>query len=173
MKQKNKNIILVVLFVFILMLVYKLSITKTIALNNDVENLQKEYSVAQNLTSSFAILNQKERALDSIIKTQNIKDGSVQNNLLEIIQSTSKNNEITISEFNEPHLFTEDNQTIESYSFKLKGLFDDLQEVIYTLEQKYTIGSIKHFRFEKKKDFRQNRNYLECFIVLSRVVSKK
>ena len=120
----------------------------------------------------MATIKQKEKALDDILEQNNIKNISVQNNLLAFLNTESQNSNFVISRFNEPHKFTEEDYSITSYQFSLQGDFYDILGVSYALEQKYNLGNIVHLRFSKKMDYRKRREFLHVDFILESFVSE-
>ncbi|HNP66315.1 MAG TPA: hypothetical protein PKH16_00285 [Aequorivita sp.] len=123
-------------------------------------------------TASIATnLEKREQFVDSILSLNNMKGNSVQNNLLDFLNSKSESGDFIISDFNEPHTFSQDGATITSYRLTLEGSYDEIEQVLYSLEQEYNFGKISHVHFEKKKDYRRGKDYLECFVIVESLVS--
>ena len=166
MTQRTKNIILIIGFVLLLIVSYLFAISETLDTRSQVIELEKEATNFSQLNSRSLSLKRQEKFLDSILVVNKIKNTSVQNNLLDLLNEESAKNGFSISSFNEPHVFKDDLSSITSYSFSLQGDFNDLSAVIYQLEQEYNLGRIVHVNFEKKRYYRRNKDYLECFVVL-------
>lgn len=101
-----------------------------------------------------------------------MKDSSVQNYLLEFLNTKSESVDFTILEFKEPHVFSQNGATTTSYRFTLEGSYEEIEQVLYSLEQEYNFGRIAHVHFEKKKDYRKGKNYLECFVIIESFLSE-
>lgn len=173
MQQKTKNILLVLGFIVMLFLAFKLGISKTLELKREVVLLESEVTTSSTIKTSLDAINQKERMLDSILVKNNIKNISVQNNLLAFLNTESQNSIITISSFREPHTFTEEDYSITSYQFSLKGDFYNILDIAYALEQNYNLGNIVHLSFNKKMDYRKRREFLEVDFLLESFVADK
>lgn len=172
MDPRTKNILLIIGFCLAMVLSYKLAFSKTFALKERINILEMKTKSLGNTAIIAANLEQREKFVDSILSLNNMKGNSVQNNLLEFLNSKSDSEGFTISDFNEPHTFSQDGATITSYRFTLKGSYDDIEQVLYSLEQEYNFGQIAHVHFEKEKDYRKGKNYLECFVIVESLVSE-
>ncbi|GAB5400873.1 MAG: hypothetical protein Aureis2KO_24580 [Aureisphaera sp.] len=172
MTQRNKNILLCVGFVAVMLIAYQFSFSETFHLKREISKLNEENINSENLAQLSANLGQRERFADSLLKKNNIKNISIQNNILEFLNSKSEEKGIAITQFLEPHVFMQEDVKITSYQFTLRGQFKDLQEVVYKLEQDYNFGKISHVHFEKKRDYRRGRDYLECLVLIESFLSQ-
>ncbi len=172
MIQKNKNRILILGFILALFTCYHLAFSKTIETKKQLNSLINQSVNFKNITKLSTNLYHREKYVDSVLKKNNFKNLSIQNNLLEFLNEQSQVNKFLITAFLEPHNFTLDNATITSYQFTLKGNFNNLLGVIYSLEQNYNFGKIKHINFEKKRDYRKRKEELLCFVVLENMFSE-
>ena len=171
MAPRTKNILLIIGFCLAMAIAYNLAFSKTIALKNRTSELETKSNSLGNSAIISANLEQRERFVDSILRLNNMKGNSVQNSLLEFLNTRSGSGKFTISDFNEPHTFSENGATTTSYRFTLEGNYNGIEQVLYSLEQEYSFGRIAHVHFEKKKDYRKGRDYLECFVIVESLVS--
>mgnify|MGYP003635606860 CR=1 FL=1 len=172
MAPRTKNILLVLGFCLAIVIAYNLAFSKTATLKNRINILETRTNSLENSVLIAANLEQRERFVDSILSLNNIKGNSVQNNLLEFLNIKSESGNFTISDFNEPHTFSDNGATTTSYQFTLEGNYIGIEQVLYSLEQEYNFGQIAHVHFENKKDYRKGRDYLECFVILESLVSE-
>lgn len=172
MIQKNKNRLLILGFIIAIFACYHLAFSKTIETKKELQTLTHQSDNFKNIASLSRDLYQREKYVDSVLKKNNFKNLSIQNNLLEFLNEKSLENMFLIIGFQEPHRFTNDNITITYYQFSLKGDFNSLLGVIYSLEQEYNFGKISHLRFEKKRDYRKRKEELECFVVIENLFSQ-
>jgi hypothetical protein len=172
MTQRNKNILLILGFIAVLFLCYQVSIKKTFALKTEITKLNDSISRYEYLSKESQNLKAKESYFDSILSTNNLKNISIQNNILEDLNTLSEKKGFSIIGFNEPHSISENGINISSYAFTVQGDFNDILELIYHFEQETNLGKISHVNFEKKKNYRRNSNYLECFIVIESLISE-
>lgn len=169
MKQGTKNILLLLFFILLLFLAYKFSFTKTFELKENLEqlHLQNAYTI-QSENNQFDLAS-RELFLDSIVN-KNFTGSSLQNDLLEVLNTNSKDNAFKIISLNEPHTYvSEDSTETTSYSFVLEGNYQNLEKVLYNLEKNYSFGALAHISFERKKDYRLNKEFLQCNVVVQHV----
>lgn len=172
MSQRNKNILLVLGFLAVLYLCYTVSIKKTLALKTEINSLNDSISRYETLSNQAQNLKAKEVYIDSVLASNNFNNVSIQNNILNVLNAQAEEKGFLISEFNEPHTFSENGISINSYPFRLTGDFNDLLDVIYFFEQNTRLGKVAHVNFEKKKDYRKRKDYLECFVVIESLISE-
>lgn len=172
MQQKIKNRLLIAGFITMLFIAYKLGIAKTIAIKKEFTQLKTDVEAANSIAGSLQKLQQKEQQADALLKKNNLQNISVQNNLLSILTNASQSKEFTISNFEQPHLYTQDGFTKTSYQFSLKGNFKGILETIYALEQNYSLGNIAHLHFEKKLNYRTRKFYLETDVIVENFFSE-
>ncbi len=169
MDIKIRNKILVVGFVFLLFVVYKLAISKTIETRSSVSKLLVEKKLLSNVTAKIAQLKLKEYQLDSILKSYNLSiDNSFQQTLLQKVTEFSKKEKLQIIQFKEPHIFIDNEANRSTYSFELKGNFISLLKIVNYLED-LQLGQLISINFVKRKNYRANTNYLTCEILLQKV----
>jgi hypothetical protein len=171
MNIKLKNRILVIGFLLSLLIAYNFAISKTIEVQRVVRELSKEKLLLNNVSNRISSLNLKEQQLNSILKSYNVSiNNSFQQTLLQNITSFSKNNNLQIIAFNEPHLFNSNITKLSTYSFEIKGNFISLLKMINYLEQQQ-FGELISIQLEKKKNYRTNSSYLTCVVLLQKVSS--
>lgn len=166
MTSKQKNIIYVVAFIVVLIMCYKLAISNTLELKNTYQELKAEETIFESLPKEMNNLKQKKVYYDSILKKYSLHESSFQNNLLATLNEFAEKNNVKIVDFLAPHIFKYENYTDFSYQFKLQGNYNDMLRLIYEIETQYRFGEIAHLSFEKKKDFKRNKNFLEASVIL-------
>lgn len=166
MNNTLKNRLLIGGFILVLFLCYKLAIAKTITLKSEYTTLVKEEKLFQHTPKQIALLKKKEQYYDSLLRVYKIGGTSLQNNLLNAITSFSSKNDLKVVDFSEPHTFTDKSLTINTYSFTVEGHFNNILQLIYTLEQRTKYGEVVSVSYEKKKNYRTGASYLQAKIVL-------
>lgn len=166
MAQRNKNILLVIGFVLFLVMAYRLAIYKTFYLKNEINTLKSEQIDPAQISELSGNLELRNQFADSVLKKYNIRNSSIQNSLLEFLNEESILNGISIVQFQEPHVFKVDDVKATSYPFTIEGQYIDIERVLYKLEQQQSFGKVSHVHFEKKRDYRHGKDYLECLIIL-------
>ena len=171
MTQKNKNILLIIGLLLAIFIAYQYSFSKTFGISKEVAKLQNQKEAYQSAPAQLAALANKEKQLNEILKKNNVEGNSLQNNILKVLNTLSENTTFTIITFEEPHRYLDETtqKTTTSYNFTLQGDYKSLIDVIYSLEQKYSFGNIINVNFEKKKNFRTGKSFLQCQIMLQRI----
>lgn len=151
---------------------YQFSFSKTFTLKKQFHTLKNEQQLFSNISQKLIRLKQQNVYYDSILKSKRIStESSFQNNLLETITSFADTTNIKIVNFNNPHIFRTGNAVFNTFSFKLKGNFLKITQLIYELEQQSKLGKIISVHFEKRKNYRYNTYFLECTVLLQRIES--
>ncbi|WP_303316678.1 hypothetical protein Q4Q34_07695 [Flavivirga abyssicola] len=166
MTNKSKNIVLVTGFVLVLILCFKLAISKTITLKKEYNTLKQEEFLLKNTPKQLSLLKQKEKYYDSILNKYQIKGSSIQNNLLKTINTLANDNKLKVIHFLEPHVIENNNLSVKTYRFSLEGDYNNILKLVYHLEQQTKFGEIISLSFEKKKNFRTRKHYLQAHILL-------
>ncbi len=158
--------------VLLALLIYRLAIRPTLDLKTQLASLELQQISSSKLASNLKALEIREKTADSILSLNNIKNNSIQNNLLKFLNEVVSENGLMISSFTEPHRFDNGGSITTSYPFTIKGSYAEIEEVIYRLEQEYNFGELIHFSFQKKRDYRKRVDYLECFVILNNIESE-
>lgn len=170
MSLQQKNIALLAGFIILLWLAYILSISKTFEIKNKYSTLNDQKEVITNIPQQLNYLNQQNAHYDTLLEENKISTtSSFQNNLLQIINSFSDANALKIVAFNEPHTFIKNDAILKTYSFRVKGNYGNILKLIYEMEQGANYGKLISINFDKKKNYKTNRTFLECQILLQRV----
>lgn len=166
MSKKQKNIVLVVGFVIALVICYQLGIKKTLAQKHQFNELTKEALLFKNAPKQLSMLKQKQVYYDSLLTKYQLDGTSIQNNLLRSINAYSKAHNLKVVRFSEPHLITKNDLIIKTYEIVVEGNYNTINQLIYQLEQKTKFGDVINLYFEKKKNFRTGRYYLQARVLL-------
>ncbi|MCX2679356.1 hypothetical protein OOZ15_05320 [Galbibacter sp. EGI 63066] len=166
MKNKTKNIILAIGLVLVLFISYQYAISKTIALRNTYKELSKENVLFQNIPRQQYMLNKQNQHLDSLLNKYQIGGTSLQNNLLKSLNQNVDSLNLKLVEFNDAHIFKRNDLTVNSHQFVVEGGFNSILKLVYNLEQKTKFGEVSHINFEKKKNFRTRKEFLQAFVIV-------
>lgn len=160
MSDKQKNSLLVSVFLSLLIISYLFSIQKTMDLKTRLLGLEKEKELVLNANERIFSLQQENKYLDVALQQKELSiENSFQQTLLNKINTFSKNEKIEIISFLEPHSFSQNNSHLKTYSFEIKGNFNALLKLVHTLE-KLQLGELVSVSFEKRKNYRRNREEL-------------
>lgn len=167
MKQRTKNYLLITAFILVLIVAYKFSFSKTLTVKKEFEDLEMKISTGKQASVNPEALKSKESYLDSIIDKNKLKNISLQNSLLQVLNENGKKGSVKIIAFKEPHIFIkESNLKQTSFQFILEGNYKDLEDVLFLLENEYSFGSLSHISFLKKKDYKLNKDFLQCLVII-------
>ena len=166
MNSKRKNIILLAATIIVLVLCYQLAIKKTLDYKTRYIALKAEERLFDDIPKQFGVLNEKNKYYDSLLNTYQIGETSIQNNLLKTINKIAKEEQLKIIDFNEPHVFTKDKSKQNTYTFVVEGDFENILGLIYYLEQHTKFGEVLNVHFEKKKQLRTRKEYLQTTVMI-------
>ncbi|WP_233702564.1 hypothetical protein [Hyunsoonleella flava] len=166
MKIKSKNIALVFGFLTLLFLSYRLAISKTMDLKNEYQLLKKKEDLFKNTPKKLSLLKQKQKYYDSVLNEHQIKGGSIQNNLLQVLTSFSKTSNLKVVGFLEPHVTDNEDISVKVYRFTVQGNYNDILKLVHHFEQNTKFGEVINLHLEKQTDFRKRKKYLQAKVLL-------
>ncbi|NRR91382.1 hypothetical protein HSX10_07380 [Winogradskyella undariae] len=166
MTRNQKNIALILSFILALVICYQLAIIKTLEQKEQYNAMSKEAVLFKNAPKQLSFLKQKEVYYDSLLTKYQLDGSSIQNNLLKVINRFTRDNNIKVINFLEPHVIENDDLVIKTYEFVLEGDYNSINKLIYQLEQQTKFGEIINLHFEKKKNFRTGKYYLQTKVLL-------
>lgn len=166
MNKKTRNIVLVAGFALVLLIAYQFAISDTLVLKDKYGKLKQQQELFKNAPQKYSLLRQKERYYDSILNANQLSGSSIQNDLLKTISKITEGTSLRIIDFSEPHLFKDSDYTIKTYSFSVNGNFNDIQQLLYHLEQKTSFGELVNVHYTRKRDFRRWKNFLEASVLI-------
>lgn len=166
MTNKTKNIILLIGFILLIVLCYQLAISKTITLKKEFNTLKQQEILFKNTPKQISLLKQKQKYYDSLLNKYQIKGSSLQNNLLKTINAYAGANNIKVVSFLEPHSIRKDELKINTYQFTFEGNYNNILKLIHKLEQDTKFGEIINLHFEKKKNFRTGKHFLQAHVLM-------
>lgn len=173
MTDKQKNIALIVGFLILLLISYQFAIKNTFVLKKRANALQQEKELLSNASQRIFNLQQENKYLDSILAKKEISiENSFQQSLLQKLNTIQKSKSIAIISFQEPHSIEQNNTVIKTYSFEIKGNFNALLKLLNTLETQQ-LGQLISIDFEKKKNYRRNKEELIGKFYIQKLTQKE
>lgn len=166
MTKNQKNIALIIGFFIIFIICYQFAISNTLELKQRLNTLKLESKIFENSPKRLSILKQKNTYYNSLLQKYQLDDSSLQNNLLRTINTFANANSIKVVSFLEPHILIKNNLVVNTYQFVLEGDYTNINKLIYQLEQHTKFGEITNLHFEKKKNFRTGKYYLQARVLL-------
>lgn len=166
----KKNIVLLLGFLLMLVIGYKFSISKTIAASRQYASINKQRELLSDIPSQISYLKQQNKFYEDVLaKNQISSESSFQNNLLKIVNTFAKENKLAITGFKEPHIIEQNDAVTKTYQFSVKGDYTSILKLLHTIEQYGNYGKIISTDFQKKKNYKTNKVFLECTVFLQRV----
>lgn len=169
MKINGKNKLLGIGIMAGLALSYSLAIKKTFVLKNQSRQLAIEVAQFTDIPNRLAVLHQKNRYYDSILGSIDINSTSLQNNLIRTVNIEAERHMVKVMDFKQPHFHKLRESGQYTYQFNLEGNYTDILKVVHLLEQKGNFGEIVHLDFEKKKDYRTSRDFLNAMVMVQQL----
>ena len=169
MTLRKKNILLILGFIAMFFIAYKFAFSNTFELKKQLNEMQSRVNENNQLIPDIQNIGSRELYLDSIIEINRGTRTSGQNNLINILNNSSDSLKIKIDFFKEPHTQKGTDSTdtiITSYNFALEGNYNSIERILYIIETKSNIGKIDHIKFQEKKNYKQNRLFLRCEVLL-------
>ena len=169
MKSKKKIQLLIGGILLLLFVCYKLALQNTLDVKGEYNRLIASTESLKDTPKRLSLLHQKENYFDSILNQMDLGDTSMQNNLLRVLNEEGEKNNLKVIDFNQPHVFSSDGNELYTYSFVLNGNYNNILKTIYTLEQLGNFGDVVHVNFEKKKNYRTQRNSLTAKVLIQQL----
>jgi hypothetical protein len=169
MTDKQKNIGLVIGFLLLLIISYVFSIQRTIDLKSKLTTLKKEKELLSNASERIFNLQHENKYLDSILQQKELSiENSFQQLLLNKLNAFKKETSMEVISFNEPHKIVKNNTNLSTYTFEIKGSFSTLLKLTNFLERQQ-LGKLTSVNFEKKRNYRKNREELTGLFYLQKL----
>jgi hypothetical protein len=166
MSNKQRLIVLLVSIVIGTIFCYQLAFSKTFALKKQYKKLSQQEILYRNAPKQLTLIKRKQQYYDSILNKYQLKGSSIQNNLLKHLTVYSKQHKLKLIDFLEPHVSKNKDATIKTYQFSLEGDYNNILVLIHSLEQETKFGEIINLHFEKLKNYRTGRHYLQARVLL-------
>ena len=169
MKLDTRNKLLLGGLVLMSILSYHLAIKKTLTLKREFLASQDQQELAMGIPKQLQKLAIREKELESKFEALNLGTSSLQNDLVRFLNQSSVEHKVKIIELGAPHIFHGENTVSKTYTVNLEGGFNDVLQVIHTLEQNGSFGAVSHFAIEKHKNYRSGKSSLEALVFLEQV----
>ena len=169
MKLENKNKLLLLGVGLTLFLSYHLAIRNTISVLEEFKINQSRRENMASFPHALAATRDKEKALQDQLAQMDLASTSFQTDLLRVLNKASANNNVQIVNLRSPHKIIYQRDTIATYIFDLEGNYSDILKTLSILEKKKSYGIINHLAFEKKKDYRSRRTFLQARVFLKQL----
>jgi hypothetical protein len=162
-----KNKLLLIGGVVFLIIIYQVSIKKTIDLNGECGELEQKLENASNAPGKMIELQKLNIQMDRLLGQSN--DNDVSQSLLSIVTNYCHENEITLEEFPKPILNSDRGTTVETNIITIEGGFNKLLKLVYLFEQHYKTGKVVSVHYKTKRDFTARKSSLTAIIYLQNI----
>lgn len=170
MNSKQKNILLIVVILFFLVLSYIFGVSKTLAERKAYKELLEQEKFVVEIPKLLSTQSKQEKNLDSILSSMNLSSNSIENDLLRLLNVESKVNNVRTYDFNEAHIFSNDSiGELLTFPFVLEGDYNGILKTVYEIEHKNNFGEIIHLNLEKKKNYKTRKEFLTATVFLQRI----
>ena len=164
---KKRYRLLIAFVLFIILLIYIVSIKPTLVLWQKSNEIEKQYTQLQNNPNELATLKSKLQSYGSnntvTFTSQNISDEiskyCVANGLKESYPTPIKTQNGDL--------------IVETDIFVITGGFHKITQLAYFMEQEKKIGKLISLQYEMKKNFETRSNYLEATFYLQTIKNNK
>lgn len=148
---------------------YYFAISKTYERVKEYQNQKTLLSKVNSSPNYLQLLKQKDNQLNQLLISQNsFSSISNQNDLLKFLNEYSLKFDVKIIDFKEPHS-NKINELVETnYNFTLQGSYNGIISLLNQIENKPTVGFIKHVHFTKRRNYKTNLDELLVEIVLTK-----
>lgn len=170
-KQKNK--LLIVAFVFVLFLLYTISIKRTVNnyfIHSDNLKQLEEATLAPTLVSQ---LKEELATINSKLGTQRKGEGNNSDRLIELVTNYCNENNAVLMEFPQMESAIKDDLVVETNKFTLSGNFQNLLKLVYLLEQEYKLGKVASVNYKMVKNYKARENILTATVYVQNIKKKE
>ncbi len=165
---RTKNIVLSITFLVVLVLVYLLSFSKTVALYQENQRLVKTEENKGNLPLKIASLNKKIQQTDSLIEISQV---NYQTRLMNTLSERTKARKVQLMSIQDERFKQFEGQPYETFKLTFSGGFKGLVQLLHDMEGNFGLGIVQSVNFRKVTDKRTKKVSLLLDVYLTRVKS--
>ncbi|MCG8391456.1 MAG: hypothetical protein MI745_00070 [Pseudomonadales bacterium] len=172
MHKSIRNILLLtVLTPIIFILVWILTISKTINLSKENKQVEKKLEKLESAPQQVSSLEQQLTQLDQLIGSAS-KDIGGDKIFRTLTEEISKKSSIKIIDFPFQSVFENNNYVVNTYMITLQGAFFDLLKILNLSEQDKRIGKIVSVEYKVKKDLKTKQKRLTMVLYVQTYTKK-
>lgn len=146
---RKKFLLLQIFFLLFALVVYKISVKKTIEVKKQLNSLNKQINDLNEAPQKILVLQQKLSHLNGAVEFFFYNQHSMQDFMLEKITKYCRSNHVLIKEYPKAIIQEKADYTLETNYLVFEGGFRDLLILLYHIEQKYKLGKVASARFYK------------------------
>ncbi|WP_299334894.1 type 4a pilus biogenesis protein PilO [uncultured Psychroserpens sp.] len=166
MTQRTKNVLLIIALVLLAAIAYRYAIVNTLELKREYKRLGQDVDLLENMPSKLSSLKQRKIYHDSLLTRYQLGESSIQNSMLNTINTFAISNNLKVVEFIEPHKVAKNDLIVNTYQFSLEGHYNDMISLIHKLEQQTKFGEFINLNFKKYKNYKTGKSYLQVNVLL-------
>ncbi|HEX3008690.1 MAG TPA: hypothetical protein VHO90_13850 [Bacteroidales bacterium] len=155
-QQKVK--MLPIIGLFVLVVVYWVALSETFSLRREYSDLKTDAVALEKAPFELRNLKKELARINDVAGKQNSLTGF--DPLMELNGSLASKFNVTLFQYEEPHIFKYKNYTIETRITTFEASFIPCLKVLYNLEKMYHNGKIVSVSFSSKADHKTNRKRL-------------
>jgi len=169
---QKKNKLLLIVIGLAVVLIYFLSIKKTITTYLSYSENFKQLELASNAPLMAGQMDKELLEINSKLGSQNVDGPNYSEKLLELVTRYCQDNNIVLREFPEINTAEKDDLLIETNRFTISGNYSALLKLVYILEQKNKLGKIAAVNYKTQKDFKTKETVLTATVYLQNIKKK-
>lgn len=166
---KQKNRFLIIGFVLILFILWLVVFKNTYELYKECSSFDAQLQIAQQAPQKNKELLIQLDELDQKLKTQQRADTNIQQAILAVVASVSKEYGLVLREFPRPNVSIQNGYKIEINNIEIQGAFIPLLKLVYLFETKAKIGKLTSVKFHAKHDHKLKSYVLTATIFIQNI----
>ncbi len=163
---KKKFRLLIAGIIVLTVLIYNLSIKRTLDQSSFCSDLESNLATVENIPNQIVQLNNQIEQLDNIFGKDTINNNDHRSVLINKCSDYCKKNNIRLIQINEPIIEIQDDLTIETNIIQFSSSFKKLLTLLNELENSNIPGNLSSISFKKHIDRRSKRESLQMKIYL-------
>lgn len=148
---KQKNRVLLLIFILLAFASYKRSFVLSIIANEEIKQQELNLLKIKNSEENLQQLMYSISGLDKTIGKTNLKPDRIQQEILNVLATYSKKYNVNLESIEETHNYKNVDFTILSNEVILEGRFNNITKLIYDLELNFEFARLINVEFYKKK----------------------
>lgn len=157
LSHKRRFFIVLIILIVLIFALYKKTYQPIFQLQTELRTSQKLMENSETSFSEIQALQQELNGLDKIIgNSQN--HALTQQKILHFITKSSLN--VSVVSIEDTHIFEEKIFTVFTNKIILKGTYENLLTLMYTMEKEFATSKIASAKFVSEKDYNTNKTDL-------------
>lgn len=154
----------IVLFVLLLLAIYKKNFKHVFNLYKELNLVEKQISEAQISNQDLFVLNNQLKDLDALIGGQSNSPDLVQHDALDFI--TTSLLQVEVVNIEKRHKFQEGEFNIHTNQIEIQGAYKDLITLLYKFENEFNSSRISSVKMYSKRNYKEKKKKIVLKIIL-------